>query len=670
MPPDYHYLTASKKISRTQGLETMLGLPLRHAGPLHAAMENALGVVAWGRKPSAARSEALARKHGLPLFRIEDGFLRSVGLGHVDPPLSVVIDDLGIYYDASGPSRLEQLISAPLDNNQTQRAHDIVSLWRAARVSKYNQSRETPAPVSGPFVLVVDQTFGDASVSYGLAEANSFARMLEAALDENPGLPVLLKIHPDVLAGTKKGYFSSLSPTQLERVRLLAEDCHPAALIQQAASIYVVTSQMGFEGLLWGKPVRTFGMPFYAGWGLTRDDMPAPVRRTCVGLENLVHASLVSYPRYLDPESDKPCSPERLIAWMGLQRTMRERFPETLDAVGFSSWKRPIMNGFFQGSTVRFHKSRLPDKEGNTNTPVLVWGMKEPATGSHEKAKRPVIRIEDGFLRSVGLGADLVRPVSWIIDKRGIYYDATRPSDLEYLIQNTQFDPALTKRAAMLRASLQTSGITKYNVGSGDWCRPDSANKVILVAGQVESDASLAFGAPGIHRNIELLRSVRAKSPEAYIVYKPHPDVVAGLRKTGLNEESADQWCNEIVIDYPISSILDGVDEVHVLTSLAGFEALLRGKNVTTYGQPFYAGWGLTTDMCPPDRRTRRCSLDELVAACLLLYPTYLSRHTGKFTTAEHALEELMEWKKSGGGKAGFITQLKRIFLRPIVGVR
>ena len=40
--------------------------------------------------------------------------------------------------------------------------------------------------------------------------------------------------------------------------------------------------------------------------------------------------------------------------------------------------------------------------------------------------------------------------------------------------------------------------------------------------------------------------------------------------------------------------LLGIVDEVHTLTSLTGFEALLRGIEVHAYGGPFYAGWGLT----------------------------------------------------------------------------
>jgi capsular polysaccharide export protein len=62
---------------------------------------------------------------------------------------------------------------------------------------------------------------------------------------------------------------------------------------------------------------------------------------------------------------------------------------------------------------------------------------------------------------------------------------------------------------------------------------------------------------------------------------------------------------------------------VATITSLTGFEALLRGKAVTVFGRPFYAGWGLTDDVDPP-LRDRRLTLDELTAASLLFYPSYL----------------------------------------------
>jgi len=337
-------------------------------------------------------------------------------------------------------------------------------------------------------------------------------------------------------------------------------------------------------------------------------------------------------------------------------------FPSVIYACGFSIWKKPIVRQFFYGSKVVFvsNASKVPD--GNT---LLVWGRKHIPGKLPEGAQ--IIRLEDGFLRSVGLGSDLTNPVSWVADTRGIYYDATQPSDLENLLQTIEFPSELLERAKQLQASIVSAGLTKYNVGSDKWQRPDAVACVILVPGQVESDASLRYGAPGIHANLELLRAVREANPNAYVLYKPHPDVVAGLRRSGQGEENARKWCDEILVNSDMGELLQQVDEVHTLTSLAGFEALMRGKKVTCYGLPFYAGWGVTTDIIPVPRRTRRLSLEMLIAGALILYPIYISHKTGKFTSPENAIAELMSWRASDSGTLTVWNRLYRFIIGKIL---
>ncbi len=299
---------------------------------------------------------------------------------------------------------------------------------------------------------------------------------------------------------------------------------------------------------------------------------------------------------------------------------------------------------------------------------LVVWGM-NPIPGERAGDVK-ILRLEDGFLRSVGLGTDLIKPMSWVVDSQGIYYDATRPSDLEHLLAETMFSHEMRARAAVLRERIVAEGLTKYNVGVSGWQRPSGVEKVILVPGQVESDASLAYGAPDIRTNIGLLEAVRRAHPEAYIVYKPHPDVLAGLRAKGAGEDKAFSLCDELVKDVAMGDLLMAVDEVHVLTSLAGFEALLRGKSVTCYGLPFYSGWGLTTDVLPNPRRNRQLLLDELVAGALIDYPVYLSRMSDALITPEQALDELSAWRAKAGVSVPWWRKCFRVFLRRIVGVR
>ena len=319
----------------------------------------------------------------------------------------------------------------------------------------------------------------------------------------------------------------------------------------------------------------------------------------------------------------------------------------------------------FSGWNVRFVRdvSKVP-----YGAVVAVWGRHE--ISDVEAQGFNVVRVEDGFLRSVGLGADLTRPISWVLDWSGIYFDATQPSDLETLLSETVFPSDLMKRAVALRERVVAAGLTKYNVGTMRWSRRSEVTRVILVPGQVESDASIALGAVEIKTNLGLLKAVRAANPDAYVLYKPHPDVLARMRAKGEGEDTAVCWCNEVVPDVPMGDLLREVDEVHCLTSLAGFEALIRMKKVVCYGQPFYSGWGLTEDVAPIARRTRQLTLDELTAGVLLLYPIYISHTRNALISPEEALDELIEWRIRNGGGVVWWRSLLRMVLRRLVGVK
>ena len=666
---DYGGFAVASPVNAGLSTAAVLGIPSRGLariptlGPLLAPSSLVVGaracrraplsaLLAWGRKPSARRAEQIARQRRLPVWRCEDGFLRSLDLGPDGPPWSLVIDDLGIYYDAHAPSRLEALISRSLSPAQGERAVALRALWQAERLSKYNGARESPPP-RDPFVLVVDQTLGDLSIRFGMADGASFARMLQAALDNHPDCRVLVKTHPDVAAGRKRGYFS---PVDLghPRIDLCADGGHPAALLEQAEAVYVVTSQLGFEALLWGRPVHCFGMPFYAGWGLSLDALPAPPRRQPhhPRLDQLVHAALVAYPRYInphysDPHRCQPCAPETLIRAIGLQRRRQDQLPAAVEAFGFKPWKQPILRRFLRGSELRFRRRHAPSRAAASA--LAIWG-RDPGRGVARRLRQQpgatLLRIEDGFLRSVGLGANLIAPISWVVDRSGIYYDAGSRSDLETLLREHRFEPAERGRAAALRQQLVAAALTKYNLPAPAWSRPAGRDRVVLVAGQVESDASIRHGSPELRTNLALLQAVRAAEPGAWIVYKPHPDVVAGLRREGSPLAELKLCCDALLTEGCMDRLYQQVDAVHVLTSLAGFEALLRGVEVHTWGLPFFAGWGLSHDRLACPRRGRQLQLDELVYGALVAYPRYVSRHSGLFIEPEHAIEELLEWSR------------------------
>ena len=82
-------------------------------------------------------------------------------------------------------------------------------------------------------------------------------------------------------------------------------------------------------------------------------------------------------------------------------------------------------------------------------------------------------------------------------------------------------------------------------MSGSDWNRPKNiGEKVILVPGQVPSDASIRLGCQDIRTNSQLLKIVRRNNPDSYIVYKPHPDVVAGLRKKDSDWNELNSLCD------------------------------------------------------------------------------------------------------------------------------
>ena len=298
-------LTVNRKIARIPHLDAFLA-------------EHPRAVAGWGRKRSGRIARVLAWLLRRPCLLLEDGFLRSVA--HDGPLLSLLIDDIGAYYDATRPSRMERTIAAGTTEPEAARARALIGAWVTAGLSKYNGAPEYAAPLPARYVLVADQCFGDLSLGWGRATAASFTAMLHAALTEHPDEHILVKVHPEVLAGRRQGCLTQAALSH-PRITVIGDACHPLRLINGADAVYAVTSLMGFEALLRGKPVRCFGMPFYAGWGLTRDALPPPPRRRRAQLEDLVHAAFIALPRYVDPATGALCTPEAAIALAATARS-------------------------------------------------------------------------------------------------------------------------------------------------------------------------------------------------------------------------------------------------------------------------------------------------------------------------------------------------------------
>jgi len=514
-------------------------------------------VLVWGRKSNTQKALKFAAKHGVPVQYLEDGWIRSSAANpHSRTCYSILNDKSGVYYDSRTPNDLENLLN--LDDSLFNKIVTPEGIAYARRcreklvrhnISKYNFTSQKAPVQRDPQkqqVLVVDQTYGDASIIYGGMDASDFEHMLHAAISENPDAQITVRIHPDVVSGRRRGYLKQLAVKL--GVGISADAVNPLLMLKQFDKVYVGTSQLGFEALLCDKPVVVFGQPFYSGWGVSDDRSLVPRRIRKRSIDELFYASYIVHARYCNPVTGQSWQLHECLDHVELQLNMFSKNAMHFDCNGITAWKRQYIRQYL----------RSPD---GSEVAQSIDGQ-------------PLFRVEDGFLRSMGLGSDFNAPASLVVDRRGLYLDPARPSDLEALLSDYDCAPA------------------------------------------------------------EILRAVSLKKlPDAWIRYKPHPDVVAGNRTGAIDERVLQEKANAVDADASIIDCIEACDELHTMTSLSGFEALIRGKRVVTYGAPFYAGWGLSEDHQPIARRTRRRTLDELVYLSLIAYPRYVDIETGEFTT-------------------------------------
>ena len=668
----------------------------------------------WGRKRTGKFAKFCHHFFGGDLTLLEDGFIRSFGLGcEGSPSFSLVQDRIGIYYDSTTPSELENLLNTydfHANPALLETAKEAINLITTHHISKYNHAPEVPLDyftatdstksrdfidssknsatlsdlTNSPYfeissnstakkppknhqkttpylqessplidstpqkatqqnpkrILIITQTQNDSSLIYGNAAHFTTAQIIQDALTQNPNCEIYLKIHPDVLSGRKK---SDFNPSEIPpQIKLITEDFNPISLLKHFHKVYTKTSQMGFEALLVGCECVCYGMPFYAGWGLTIDKQTCPRRTRKLSLIEVFAASYILYSCYYNPIYDRKSDILDTLKTIIRYKHFYTKTQKKAFMFGFSLWKHSFIPPFmpnFKPQNIIFinpfftshFKSALKKglRQEAHNCEIFIWGRKN--FGRIESFAKenaiPITRVEDGFIRSISLGSDLTRPFSQVFDSSGIYFDATTPSELEEILNHTDFSPTLLNEAKILKDKILANKISKYNTNPHKSLNLPQDKLKILIPGQVQDDASILYGANG-RTNLSLLQQVREENPNAHILYKPHPDVLSGNRIGHIPDSIALQYCDEILTSVSLSSCLEAVNEVHTLTSLSGFEALLYGKKVVTYGMPFYAGWGLTIDKQTCPRRTRKLTLEQLIAGAYILYPRYIHPKT------------------------------------------
>lgn len=350
------------------------------------------------------------------------------------------------------------------------------------------------------------------------------------------------------------------------------------------------------------------------------------------------------------------------VAHSRIRRVLRPTGKPPIFLFGFNAWKT-FVGDWFPDSEVIFTPMNMWPIEfeikwkwhilSDPRSRVLVWQYKGPPQLKTFCKNRgiPFHYVEDGFVRSISLGALRTPPISMVFDKQDMFFNANGPTDLEDILAKYDFDsdPALMARAKANLQTLLSTRLSKYN--SGETLDINSIygkkeKKRVLVIGQVERDASITYGCSKKFLNNDLVWLARHENPDAQVIYKPHPEVMAGTAAAMSNPDLVRNVAQVLDQNISLPDAMDTVDHVYTITSLSGFEALLRGIKVTTIGCPFYSGWGLTDDRQPNLRRVRKLTAEQLFAAAYILYPKYLDPVAKEPIDFERSLEILSHMRQ------------------------
>lgn len=303
---------------------------------------------------------------------------------------------------------------------------------------------------------------------------------------------------------------------------------------------------------------------------------------------------------------------------------------------GFNDWKL----GFFSDYLNSYRTAFAPRKIGALSAlrainsfPIkpeafFIWGYTEPAFIKiiAKKLNIKIFRVEDGFVRSANLGASHATPYSLVIDSTGLYYNPEEPSDIENILNTYNLSAEELNSASVCMRWMKDFSVTKYNTPSASNKNNKNVKirKKVAVLGQVDDDASIKMGNFNNWTPVELIRLAKKEHPDADIIYRPHPDIYFGYKKSKHKHKNVLDICEISSPEISFVEFISDIDHVYTITSLSGLEALIYGKKVTVVGAPFYAGWGLTDDRVSLPRRNRKRTLNELFYCIYLKYPKYL----------------------------------------------
>jgi hypothetical protein len=247
---------------------------------------------------------------------------------NVSHALAIVIDDIAHIQDATRASRLEKRLQEGPDLTEAERRRAEAIIAGMATLPHSPASSAAQKNINEKrTILLVDERRNSPSVALGMAGAETFEAMLNDVVSTHEDCDIVIATVGG--QGGPAGFLATLQ-TENERhakIRTVSVGADIMAALEDADEVHVVTSDLGFHALFAGKVVHVHGMPFYAGWGITRDRQSMARRSRNRTLVEIVHFACIEASRYLDPATGRPVEIEEALEQQAQVATVQPTNP-------------------------------------------------------------------------------------------------------------------------------------------------------------------------------------------------------------------------------------------------------------------------------------------------------------------------------------------------------
>lgn len=377
------------------------------------------------------------------------------------------------------------------------------------------------------------------------AAEETFLQMVRDAKEQHPGAAFFLLQPPSVLSGKKKGYLKKFA--QENGIQIISEQVSSFSILAQADEVYTVSAKIGIDAVLLGKTVHCYGMPYYAGWGLTKDKVICVRRNIKVKREELFAALCLFFTRYLHPITKEPSHFQAIVRLILLQRPPLFENKRFIACIHFDEKQKAFFSKMYKHADIHFMKEQQGIEAASNNRGMIYTAIEPTDQLKKDCGNIPLVYVRPGSFDRLYNQQKLV----------SLSFEGGPYPPLEKILQIKSMTEHDLLRARLLRQFLLELSSFREHF---DYEDVKEGQDVIVIIGNADlapkkmpESVSLQHGISGnldkkgrpyhsfalpLSDDGKLIEYIRRQRPDAYIIYcQQHRDTKVPVEILDLADE-------------------------------------------------------------------------------------------------------------------------------------